>query len=262
MNRADISTNSRDAGGALLHADVGGDAVAGGASASFQALGQLSASIVHEISSPLTAILVSAEAAQRWMEGPHPDLDRARASVARLACEARRARSIAQALKALIHPREALREPFGVMEALDEALGWASSEMAVGEVTLSRSICTGARVCGHRLQIQQVVLNLLRNGAEAMTQNPPDRRILNVSSWAVDSEVFVAVMDNGEGASPDDFEHLFDALFTTKETGMGLGLAVCRQILAVHDGRIWATRNLDAGLTVTFVLPLHTAEEA
>ncbi len=221
-------------------------------------LGELAGSIIHEINQPLTGIIMSAEACLRWLARDPAEPGEARKSAMRVIEQGRRASDVVTGLRSLVRDAQLRFTDVQINDAIEEILVLLKRDIERAGVTLrialDRSIPT---VEGDRVQLQQVVLNLVRNAIDAMTGVNGRPRLLTVSSKVVDGYVSVAIADTGVGIASASRERLFDALYTTKVDGLGLGLSICRKIVAVHGGRLWVDENTAHGATFTFTLPLR-----
>jgi len=227
-----------------------------------KAMGELVASIVHEIGQPLSAIDTSASAAGRWLDRAQPDVGEALAMVRHVGLSARRAKTIIQGLRAMTRKAEPRLAEVDLGETLRECATLVGGSLAELGVTLE--IAGGdaaARVMGDRVQLQQVVINLLMNGAEAMHDTPAEWRRLSLS-WGNDAggRVRVVVEDRGEGIAPEALGQILEPFFTTKASGMGMGLAICKSIVSAHGGTLVFSAASPRGTRV--VLELPAAEDA
>jgi PAS domain S-box-containing protein len=220
-------------------------------------LGAFSASLAHEINQPLAALAISSDVAQRLLETNPPDLGKIARSVERSARDARRASEIVARMRSLTTRQPALAGDFNLNEAMAEMLTLSRGELQRWAVTIEESL--GAEqilVHGDRIQIQQVVLNLIQNAIEAMRERPEAERRLRLSCRLVGSgEVRVEVEDRGPGLDPATADVVFEHLFTTKQGGTGLGLAISKSIIEAHGGRIWFERADPQGAVFKFQLP-------
>jgi signal transduction histidine kinase len=219
-------------------------------------IGQLSSSLAHELNQPLGAILRNAEAAELFLEDPQADLKEIRAILEDIRKDTHRAGSVIDGVRALLrrHPPE--RTPIDVTELVEGVLPLVRQDAQARGVVLNVESSDRARVKGSAVQLQQVLLNLVLNGMEAMEGTPPERRDLTVRvGTAQPGWVEIAVHDRGKGISADDLPRVFDNFFTTKAGGMGMGLAICRRLVEAHGGRITAHNEPDGGATVRILLP-------
>jgi signal transduction histidine kinase len=221
-------------------------------------LGELAGSIVHEINQPLTGIMMSAEACLRWLTRVPAEPGEARKSALRVVEQGCRASQIVTGLRSIVRDAQLRFSAIQINDAVDEVLLLSKRDLERVGVTLrtdfDRSI---PDVEGDRAQLQQVALNLVRNAIDAMAGVEERARVLTVSSAVADGHVLVAFGDTGIGIDPANRERLFDALYTTKEEGLGLGLSICRKIVSVHGGRLWVSENTTYGVTFAFTLPLR-----
>jgi len=220
-------------------------------------LGQLVASIAHEVNQPLAAIVANGEAGLRWLSHPTPKSEQTRHAFERIISEGLRASEVIKRLRSLSEKRAAERIPLDINEVINDVLPLVQREAHNNNVSLQIQAAPELpAVIGDRIQLQQVVLNLVMNAIEAMsdvTDRP--RCILIRTSLDEDSQVVISVQDTGPGISPEDAGRLFNPFFSTKSYGMGMGLSICRSIVESHDGRIWANQNVDHGATLRFALP-------
>jgi signal transduction histidine kinase len=220
-------------------------------------LGELAGSIVHEINQPLTGIITSAEACLRWLARYPAEPAEARKSAMRVIEQGRRASDVVTGLRSLVRDAQLRFTDVQINDAVDEILLLLKRDLERAGVTLRTDFDRSMpNVEGDRAQLQQVVLNLVRNAMDAMSGINGRARVLTASSRAADGHVSVAIADTGVGVDSASKERLFDALYTTKGDGLGLGLSICRKIIAVHGGRLWVEENTSLGATFTFTLPL------
>jgi PAS domain S-box-containing protein len=219
-------------------------------------MGELSGSLAHELNQPLTAILANAEAAQRFIEQDPPDLEELRAILVDIATQDRRAGEVISRLRQLLRSGETKREPLDVNEMIAETIRLLRSDLVSQRVTLHTELAHGLPpVQADRVQLQQVVINLVMNACDATRELPAAQRRLVLRSALVPGRgVQVSLEDNGHGLPPGDPERLFESFVTTKPDGMGLGLSICRTILQAHQGRLWAESNPEGGATFYFSL--------
>ncbi len=226
-------------------------------------LGELTASIAHEVNQPLAAIVTNGNATLRWLGGAMPNLSEARQAVERIIKDSYRASEVISRIRTLVKKAPPRNDRVDLNEVIIEVFALAQSEARRNRVHLKRQLKTDLPlVRGDRVQLQQVILNLIVNGLEAMGKNKDGARELIVSSDRDNEDkVIIAVSDSGEGLDAANLEHVFDAFFTTKPDGMGMGLAISRTIIEAHGGRLWATSNSPQGAVFQFTLPAN-AESA
>jgi C4-dicarboxylate-specific signal transduction histidine kinase len=225
-------------------------------------LGELTASIAHETNQPLAAVVANAEAALRWLDRETPDLDGVRRSVKWIIEDGHRATEVVRRVKALAKKTDIEKAPLDINEAIREVIALLQRELTSHRVSLQTELAPALpMILGDRVQLQQVIINLVMNGIEAM-QTVTDRphELLIRSRQAETNQMLVSVTDCGVGISAENADRLFNAFFTTKSSGLGMGLSICRSIVEAHGGRLSASANEGAGATFQFVLPLQ--EEA
>lgn len=222
-------------------------------------LGELTASIAHEVNQPLGAVVTNAEAGLDWLDRHPPDMKEARAALERIAREGYRASEVIRRVRTLAKKSDIQKAPLELNETVSEVLALVQNELIRYRVSMRMDLATALpRVLADRVQLQQVILNLVLNGIEAMQSIADRARELVIRSEQYDAQyVRVTVTDCGVGFSAEHAERLFTSFFTTKSSGMGMGLSICRSIIDTHGGRIWATSNLPHGATIQFTLPSH-----
>jgi PAS domain S-box-containing protein len=226
-------------------------------------LGELSTSLAHELNQPLTAILSNAQAGLRFLDQGNPDLQEIREILQDIARDDKRASAVISGMRALARRQETQRERIDLAEVLEQVQELLNSELVARRVRIETDLAEGCTVLADRAQIQQVVLNLIMNGIEAMEDQSPDQHRLQLSvSRAAGSEVQVAVRDSGKGIPVNGLAKVFDAFWTTKSKGIGLGLGICRSIVESHGGKIWVERNVGQGVTFYFKLPALPQQES
>ena len=219
----------------------------------------MTASIAHEINQPLAAIVANAEACLSWLDRETPDLDAARRSVEWIVDDSNRASEVIKRVRALAQKTDIEKVPLDINDVVREGVALVQRELTSNQVSLRMNLASALPIIlGDRVQLQQVIINLVMNGIEAM-QSVADRpRELAVRSGRDDMRrVFLTVTDCGVGISGEEVDRLFSPFFTTKPGGMGMGLSICRSIVEAHEGRLSVSRNEGPGATFQFVLPLH-----
>lgn len=225
-------------------------------------VGELTASLAHEINQPLAAIVMNGNAALRWLALNPPNLGRVRDSAELIIRDGERASQVIARLRALLKRSPPSKSLLNVNEFVNEVLDLTQSEMVRNSVRSRVAFADDLpRVPGDRIQLQQVLLNLIVNAIEAMTTIEDRQRALLITTDVFDSTgVRIAVSDNGLGIDPQMSDHLFEAFFTTKPQGMGMGLAISRSIIEAHGGRLWTEANDEFGATFQFTLPIVANE--
>ena len=222
-------------------------------------LGELTASIAHEVNQPLTAVVSNADACLRWLDRATPDLDAARRSVEWIIDDGNRASEVIRRVRALVNKTDVERVPLNVNDVVREVIALVERELISRGVLLRMELAPApAMILGDRVQLQQVIINLVMNGIEAMQAVTDRPRELVLRSGRDEAHhVFLSVTDRGVGVPADCADRLFKAFFTTKSGGMGMGLSICRSIVEAHGGRLSASRNEGPGATFQFTLPSH-----
>jgi PAS domain S-box-containing protein len=220
-------------------------------------MGELAASISHEINQPLAAIVTNGDAGLRWLNRGQPDLDEARDAFSCIVRDAQRAGSVIRGLRALAQKSGPQMAKFDMVDAIQEVLTLTRSELKRHGVVLHTKLSVADRpVFGDRVQLQQVVLNLVMNGAESMSAITDRPKVLTISSEAAEPDgLLVAVEDTGTGLDPAMADRIFEPFFTTKSAGMGMGLSICRSIVDSHGGRLWVSRRAPYGAIFRFTVP-------
>jgi len=226
-------------------------------------LGELTASIAHEVNQPLAAIVTNGNACLRWLAGATPNLSEARQAVERIIKDSYRASEVISRLRSLVKKTPPRNDWVDLNEVIVEVLALAQSEARRNQVVLKQELKEDLPpVRGDRVQLQQVVLNLIMNGMEAIARSKNGTRELSVTSdLDTANNVLVAVRDSGEGLNSADPARVFDAFYTTKPEGMGMGLAISRTIIESHGGRLWATANSPQGAVFQFTLSTGDEEQ-
>ncbi len=224
------------------------------------AVGELAASIAHEVNQPLGGVVTNAEACLRWLGGEMPNVPEAKESLALIVRDGNRASAVIRRIREFLKKERQEAAPVDMNETIREAAALAQTELVKRQIALRLDLFPAVpQVEGDRIQLQQVILNLILNGSEAMASADGPRELLVTSQESVrpggHPEVLIAVRDSGVGIKPADMKRIFDAFFTTKPSGMGMGLSISRSIIEAHHGRIWAEANDGPGVTVQFSLP-------
>lgn len=224
-------------------------------------LGALTASIAHEVNQPLSGIITNASTCLRMLAADPPNLDGARATAQRTLRDGNRASEVIQRLRAMFVRKQPTTEPVDLNEAAREVLALSSSELQGCRVILRTDFDSGLpAVSGDRVQLQQVILNLVLNATDAMRTVDDRPRALHVATVREDpGQVRLSVRDSGVGIDTKSLERLFDAFYTTKSHGMGVGLSISRSIIESHEGRLWASANDGPGATFSFSIPCRSA---
>src|ERR1700736_4436765 len=223
-------------------------------------MGQLSASIAHEVKQPITAAVTYAEAARRWLSAEPPNFREVDDALSHIVKEGKRAGEVVARIPALIKKVPARKDNVAINDAILEVIALTRAEAANNGVSVRTQLTEGLpRVQGDRVQLQQVLHNLIINAIEAMRDVGEDQRELFISTRDEPDGVSVEVRDSGPGFAPETLEHVFAAFYTTKPGGLGMGLSICRSIIEAHNGRLWASANVPRGAIFGFVAPAHPA---
>jgi signal transduction histidine kinase len=216
-------------------------------------LGELATSIAHEVNQPLSAIVTNAETSLRWLARPDTDLDKVAQLTGRIADSARHASDIVQRIRGMAAKHAPERVPLDLNEVVDEALLFLRHEIESRSIDLYSKLGSNLSKCiGDRIQLQQVVVNLLLNAQQALGQ---EGRIEIATSMGPENAVLLSVRDNGPGIAEADLGRIFDGFFSTKDDGVGIGLAICQSIIAAHGGRIEATNHPQGGALFEVSIP-------
>lgn len=213
--------------------------------ARLSSLGVLTASIAHEVNQPLAAIVTNAESSLRWLARDEPDIGRARTLTDRVIADARRASEIIECTRDMASQRAPEQELLSIDDVIYESLSFLRHELLLKEVAVSLQLADELpQIVGDRIQLAQVVVNLVLNAVQAMAQVAPADRCIAIRTLLLDPEtVCCTIEDSGPGIDPEHLPRLFDRFFTTKDTGMGMGLAICQSIVEAHGGRVRADNN-------------------
>jgi PAS domain S-box-containing protein len=219
-------------------------------------IGQLTASIAHEVSQPLSGVIVNASTGLRMLKSDPPNIDGAREAVRRTIRDGNRTSEVITRLRTLFSKKQIEVELFDLNEAVREVIALLSGELQRNNVILNQEFSDRLpAVEGDRVQVQQVILNLIRNGSDAMDQVNDRPRQLIIRTESDGNDATVSIQDSGVGFSPEISGRLFESFFTTKQEGMGIGLSVSRSIVEAHHGRLWAVQNVGPGATFAFSIP-------
>jgi C4-dicarboxylate-specific signal transduction histidine kinase len=226
-------------------------------------MGALAASISHEVNQPLAAVVTNADACMMWLSSEPPNLAEARAAVDSIAQQGTRASDVVRRIRAMFTKAAPEKTKVEINELIHEVSALIQAEAARNQVTLQTELASHLPAAmGDRVQLQQVIMNLILNGIEAMSAVIDRPRLLVIRSEIQNSdEVLVAVRDYGTGIDPKHHKRIFDAFYTTKAQGMGMGLSLSHSVIEAHGGRLWASNNDDHGATFQFTLPAERVTE-
>ena len=227
-------------------------------------MGQLTASIAHEVSQPIHAVAINAQAASLWLAAQPPDLEEVRKILARIVENSNRAGDVIDRIRALVKKAPQRKDRLEINGAIREVIELTRGEAEKNGVSVRTQLADDLPLIqGDRVQLQQVILNLIVNALQAMSGVGDGARELLISTGTAESDgVLVTVRDSGPGLPPSSLERLFDAFYTTKADGMGMGLSICRSIIEAHGGRLWASENLPRGAVFQFTAPPYASEGA
>jgi signal transduction histidine kinase len=226
-------------------------------------LGELTASIAHEVNQPLAGVVSNAGASLRWLAGDPPNLEKAREAVSRIGRDGKRAGEIIARIRALTRRAATPTEKLDLNQTIQDVLPLVGDEAKRKSVRIQTQFADDlSPVAGDRVQVQQVVLNLVLNGIEAMSSVADRPRELVITTRNVETDqVQVTVEDSGTGLDPTAMDKIFDPFYTTKPSGMGMGLSICRSILQAHGGRLWAEAKDGPGTIFHVMLPRYQEGE-
>ena len=222
-------------------------------------IGAMAASIVHEINQPLTAIATNADAGLRWIDRTPPDLDRIRKSFSQIAHARQRTADVIHGIRAMFKSEETSRGSIDLNELINEMLTLTQGQLQKRTVVVHTELAkVPLFVMANRVQVQQVLFNLVTNAIEAMDAVVDRSRSILIKTELASGEASVAIEDSGTGILLDDLERIFSTFFTTKARGMGMGLSICRSIIESHGGRLWASAGHPFGTVFHFTLPVFS----
>lgn len=226
-------------------------------------LGELAASIAHEVNQPLAAVATNGTAGLRWLNRDTPDIGEVRSAIERMVSETHRASEVIRRIRAMARKTEPQKTALNLVEIIDESLALVDRELKRNKVELERDFdVDSVSVTGDRVQLQQVIINLLMNGMQAMVNAKIKRRALRLRLLDSDAgSISFEIKDSGPGISAERMPMLFMAFYTTKLEGMGMGLSICRSIIEAHGGRIWATSEPGEGAAFHLSLPISPWEQ-
>jgi len=223
-------------------------------------MGQLMASIAHEIRQPIGATIMNAQAGLNWLNAKPPNLEEVRQTLGGIVSAGKQADNVIDRTRALVKKAPPRKEDIEINEAVLEVMALTRAEVLKHGVSVRTQLVGLPHVHGDRVQLQQVLLNLIINAIEAMRGVGEEDRQLLVSTRSEPDGVCVEVRDSGPGFAPEALERVFDPFYTTKSGGLGLGLSVCRSIIEAHNGRLWASPNLPRGAIFRFIVPARPAD--
>ncbi|CAI8904172.1 two-component system, LuxR family, sensor kinase FixL [Pseudomonas sp. IT-347P] len=221
-------------------------------------MGELAASIAHEINQPLAALITSGECCKRWINRSEPNLEEVRKSIDRIIQNSVRVSDVITCIRALSRHSESQRTLEQFDDIVSDSLALMQHDMTFHEVRSQIHLdAPGALIRGDRVQLQQVIINLIINACQAMANVHDRARVLRIHTSVKDCEAMLEIADSGDGVSADILPSLFDPFFTTKPSGLGIGLSICRSIIEFHGGRIWVSSTLEIGTRFMFTIPLE-----
>jgi signal transduction histidine kinase len=220
-------------------------------------MGQLTASIAHEVNQPIAGIITNCHAALRWLGRETPNIDKARAALERVIRDGTRSADVIRRVRAILKKGPLRREYFDINDAVEEVIALTRAEAGKNGVRIETRLDQRlAQARGDRVQLQQVILNLVINGIEAMNGAGEGPRELLVKTATADADgILISVHDLGPGLDPMNAERIFESFFTTKPGGLGMGLSICRSIIEAHGGQLWATASVPRGAVFQFTVP-------
>jgi C4-dicarboxylate-specific signal transduction histidine kinase len=226
-------------------------------------MGEMAASIAHEVTQPLTGIVTNGNACLNWLRGAIPNMDRAQGAVERIIRDGERANDVIQEIRSLVKKTPPQKTLLDINELIRKTIALAAGEIARNEVQLETDLASDiSEITGDRVQLQQALLNMIVNAIEAMgaVKERPRRLLIRSARQDEPFGVVLTIQDSGVGLDEHKQNRVFDAFFTTKPQGLGMGLSICRTIISTHGGRLSARSNADHGATFEFTLPARTEE--
>jgi len=221
-------------------------------------MGELTASIAHEIKQPLTAVVMNGHASIEWLSASPPNLEKVRQSTEKIIQDGTRAGAVLSRIRALFKKETSTKDWLDINDVIQELLALVLAEAQKQNVSLRLELASDLpKVMGDRVQLQQVVLNLMMNGIDAIAADKTIREVLVVSWKHGEDEIGVRVEDTGVGLDLENAEKIFDPFFTTKPHGIGMGLSISRTIVESHEGKLWATPRPAGGTIFQFTIPVH-----
>ena len=219
-------------------------------------MGAMTASIAHEINQPLAAIVTNSSAAQRFLSITPPDLDEVRAALKDIVMDGQRASHVIKSVRAIFKKDSDKKSRLAVNDLIEDIFPLVRGELQKHCVLVRKDLLPDLpHVDADRTQLQQVIMNLIMNAVEAMAVTDHDRSLIVRSDVSDAENIIITIEDSGSGINPEDNERIFDAFYTTKPEGMGMGLFICRSIVEAHGGRLWASRGARRGSVFHLVLP-------
>jgi signal transduction histidine kinase len=225
-------------------------------------MGEITASIAHEINQPLTAIVANANSGLRWLTNKSPDLAEAQSALRRIVADGHRASEVIASIRGMFRSGRRANAYYDVNALIREVLALVTGELKTNKVETQLELGEDIpKILADRVQLQQVVLNLMMNAIEAMGSVENGARVLGVNSELRDGrDILITVKDSGPGIEPANLDRIFDRFFTTKSNGMGMGLSICRSIVEAHNGRLWAEPDVRPGSVFRISLPVNGAQ--
>jgi C4-dicarboxylate-specific signal transduction histidine kinase len=220
-------------------------------------MGELTASLAHEVNQPIAAAVTDANTCLRWLNRDQPDVEEARQAASRIVKDASRAGEIISRIRLLFKKGAAQRELVDVNEVIREMIVLLHGEATRYSVSIQTELADLPQVMADRVQLQQVLMNLMINGIDAMKDADGTRELIIRSQQAEDGQLVLSISDTGVGLPPQQADQIFSAFFTTKPQGTGMGLRISRSIVESHGGRLWATDNSQRGASFYIILPTH-----